>query len=237
MRKSTNLLHESRGLEAPNYGVFSGSVLDVEMKPQAVVAGTSFLCNLADREKSAKIHEAIVLARVEHLLFACSPLTIIWFVVTVVVDAFNFVFRRGLTHISEKSRKVMFPFFADSNSTPAVMMKVSLSRVVTPGFHVRPRTVRACAVPTMGYSGFSLKAPTTSNAPMKKLSGIHKFFITTFTCTAPQNTTVFSPPIFKYSKTEKFVAHKVVHNIHYNLTNPTSQDKNLVDCTFYAQVN
>lgn len=79
------------------------------------------------------------LIRVCHLLFLCSPTTIIGRVILVAINPIQTVLRAGLfTHILQKISKII-PALTELNPAPAIPSVRPIVRVVAPLLHRTPR--------------------------------------------------------------------------------------------------
>lgn len=81
-------------------------------------------------------------ATIENLFSWCSPATVMWRVVPVVVDTIYRVCGRwARPHVSKKYRKRLTPLITDSNPAGAIKMPVRLARISATLNHALPRVV------------------------------------------------------------------------------------------------
>lgn len=126
---------------------------------------------LADRARGdacclSPFHDALPLTverqptaacRVPALLRSCSPATILRVVIAIVVDTIKLVRWTWFgSHISPKPLETHPPACADANPAPAPTVEIRRVGVVTPRFHVKPRSIFWCAGLAMGEASLLL---------------------------------------------------------------------------------
>lgn len=101
--------------------------------------------NLWNRQQSSVRKRPSPIARsISRLLCVRRPSTILWCVVTRVVDAVDGVFgRRAWSHVGQKCREIVLPLVADCDALCSVVWIALVGRDETPSFHRRPRGPRA----------------------------------------------------------------------------------------------
>lgn len=124
---------------------------------QCLVAGIEIACPVRDALGLAVKSQYHVCSHVARLLSLRCPSAVVGFVVSVVVDAFNRVFRaRSWPHIVNKISYRVSPAIAHSNTTGAVPMIASVPANVAPFDHSVPYMVRWVAGESMnGLSAYT----------------------------------------------------------------------------------
>jgi len=128
------------------------------------------------------------------LLRMCRPFAIIWRIPSIIVDALKSKTGRLLSHVSKKVLKAVAPAVAYRDAAACVVCKPFIFRIVTPGFHVRPRAKRgapSAGCVTVGNallpSGFALEAPARLRVSVPKICCSNRDFSFADTTTAPEH--------------------------------------------------
>lgn len=125
------------------------------------------------------------------LFFLCSPSQIALFIMTIVINPVQRMFRRRFkSHIIEK---VLERIETKFDSTTAIMDKCRICRILTSIFSVRKRAVFGSPVSTLaiavrkmsGFAAFSSQAPTRFCMPTYQIFGRHNSLVATFAFTEP----------------------------------------------------
>ena len=70
------------------------------------------------------------------------PAAICWFVIAIIVLSVYFpAWKRSWSHVKHKLAKVLFPLFANLDTSAAVVIPLAMLRIETPAPHVAPRYV------------------------------------------------------------------------------------------------
>jgi hypothetical protein len=77
------------------------------------------------------------------LFFSRSPAAVAWFIIAIVIDTVKAKIWRWFAHVGVKILEVIYPAFADGNSSAAVPNVSRIIRVQTAIFHPFPGTIRA----------------------------------------------------------------------------------------------
>lgn len=96
-------------------------------------------------------------ALVSLLLLFCSPTTILWRVMSIVINSVNTGSWRSWGHIVFKSGIVVFPTLANCNSPTSIVFKILGSRCITSAFHALPHGIKWRRI-FEWHSGSRLKA-------------------------------------------------------------------------------
>ena len=126
-----------------------------------------------------------VIPGVSGLFIWSGPSAILWGVITIIVDAFNRVFRSGFrTHIVHKQTKVV-PAFADLYASRAIFVVSGIVRLLATVDHCRPRFVFRCISKTV-FCTYSL-TPTRCAVAVPEATGRNDALIPAITDTVPNN--------------------------------------------------
>lgn len=143
--------------------------------------------------------------RISHLLFLCSPSTILRRIGAVVVYAVNGVSRSwGIAHICVKILKRITPAFTHNDAATAVVVVTGVIRVIAPRLYAFPRSVRlrpgspVCFI--CSSCKFSHKTPATFGLSPGEAHAPYPRAITAVTYAAPERP---MPPHFAISGCDK----------------------------------
>ncbi len=123
---------------------------------------------------------------IQSLLMARGPATIAGFVVTIIVDAIDAVFRRGSpSHIREKLFKRFTPLHANCNAPSAIIAIRYFAGILATTFHAAPRLVFRRGARSLRYAmrltvsdrtcsaDLSTETPTTHRVSTPKTGNDH----------------------------------------------------------------
>lgn len=79
------------------------------------------------------------------LLIWCGPSTVIWLIVSVVVNAINRMIGWSWTHVFEKGLERIQPALTDHDAASAIPVKLMMLRIQAPAFDAFPCSVNACS--------------------------------------------------------------------------------------------
>jgi hypothetical protein len=121
----------------------------------------------------------------------CGPTAIVWFIVSIVVDAIKCISTRGTrTHVCEEQNEIL-PSFAYRNSPRAVVFEAFIVWVATATQHASPdvifrQTMRLAVRAGSFRNLFALKAPTRLGSSITKITTFGERFFATIAKTFPQ---------------------------------------------------
>jgi len=129
---------------------------------------------------------------ITHLLFSRSPSTVRFTIIPVVINTFNCMFRRAMSHVIQKCFETIEPFLTHSNSPSAVIFVPIVARVKASRFHTKPCAVfmsRAASCMPVCRSPFNPELYTETAATMSvsrfQTCPADNSFASAFTTTQP----------------------------------------------------
>jgi hypothetical protein len=151
------------------------------------------------------------------LLGPCCPATVTRLIISVIIDPIKRQAGWLFAHVSKKIFKTVSPPITNSNASPAVVFELFNIRVVTAGFHFRPRTkcsgpaARCVTVGDALLTGrITLETPTRLRVSVPQISYSDSNFVSANTTASPKNKygatgTSFSVRDTENSKTAKLL--------------------------------
>jgi len=120
--------------------------LDAPAIAEALVEGVSMdaqlLCPLRNGQGLPGELNESVRARVIGLLLSSSPSAIFFGIAQIVIDSVERHPFRSIPHIRNKLLKALLPWFTNSNTSPAVVLKKLVARVVASVLNILPNRIK-----------------------------------------------------------------------------------------------
>lgn len=132
----------------------------------------------------------LTLSSILSLLLGCGPSTVVRLVVAVVVDTIKRIPFRSFSHVLIKIFKRFKPAFANLNSTPSIVLVITVSWICTALFHASPNLILANMVQSVLCYFQKVETATAPRVSISETATINYQRITAIAQTFP----VVTPP-------------------------------------------